>query len=206
MSALAFSSAATERIDWLRTRYPAANQRALILPVLGMAQREFGWISPEAVALVARTIPVPVIQVEEVATFYSMYNKRPIGRFHLQVCHNLSCSLMGADIVIEHIEKQLGIAKGGTTSDGEFTLIGAECLGSCGTAPMMQVNDHFYENLTLSDVDRLLAELRARPDHVDDSANLAFGPGSGPGRALPQDGAALAAGHGVVLPGHAVGH
>ncbi len=202
---LRWSAAAAERLQWLRTRYPADHQRALILPVLHMAQREFGWVSPQVVDFVAKAIPVPTIQVEEVATFYTMYNKRPIGRWHLQVCHNISCSLMGAEIVLDHLEGALGIQRGETTPDGEFTLMGAECLGSCGTAPMMQVNDHYYENLGLADVDALLARLRATPDLTSDEANLAHGPGSGPSRALPRDGEALTAGAGVVLPGHAAG-
>lgn len=199
---LTWSDAAAKRLDWLRTRYPKDHQRALILPVLSMAQREFGWVSPQVVELVARSIPVPPIQVEEVATFYTMYNKEPIGRWHLQVCHNISCAIMGAEIVIEHLEKKLGVTRGHTTADGEFTLIGAECLGACGSAPMMQVNDHYYENLNLADVDALVDELRARPDLASDAERYACGPGSGPSRRLPRDGATLEAGRGVVLPGH----
>ncbi|MCO4771823.1 MAG: NAD(P)H-dependent oxidoreductase subunit E [Deltaproteobacteria bacterium] len=202
---MTWSKPAADRLEWLRTRYPADKQRALILPVLHMAQREFGWVSPSVIDFVAAAIPVPTIQVEEVACFYTMYNRKPIGRWHLQVCHNISCSLMGAEIVLEHIEGKLGIKRGETTPDGEFTLMGAECLGSCGTAPMMQVNDHYYENLGLSDVDELLETLRATADIADDEANVAHGPGSGPSRKLPQDGEAHTAGSGVVLPGHAAG-
>ena len=203
---LRFSDAATARLEWLRTRYPADHQRALILPVLHMAQREFGYVSPAVIDFVAKAIPVPTIQVEEVATFYTMYNRRPIGRWHLQVCHNISCSLMGAEILLEHLEGKLGVSRGHTTADGEFTLVGAECLGSCGTAPMMQVNDHFHENLSLADADDLLARLRATPDIASDTPNIAFGPGSGPSRALPRDGEVFDAGKGVVMPGHAAGH
>ena len=202
MSELEFSVAAKERLEWLRTRYPKEHQRALILPVLSMAQREFGWVGPEVIHFVAAQIPVPAIQVEEVATFYTMYNRQPIGRWHLQVCHNLSCSLMGAEIVLEHLESKLGIARGETTEDGEFTLIGAECLGSCGTAPMMQVNDHYHESLSLQDVDDLLETLRATPDQPSDPADLPFGCGSGPSRALPRDGARLEAGRAVHVPHH----
>ena len=205
-SNLSWSKPAADRLEWLRTRYPADHQRALILPVLHMAQREFGWVSPKVIDFVAKSIPVPTIQVEEVATFYTMYNKKPIGRWHLQVCHNISCSLMGAEIVIEGIEGKLGIARGETTADGEFTLIGAECLGSCGTAPMMQVNDHYHENLSLAKVDQLLEDLRAAPDIEHDEANVAHGPGSGPSRMLPRDGEAFTAGGGVTMPGHAGGH
>ncbi len=201
-SELQFSSAASERIEWLRTRYPVDHQRALILPVLSMAQREFGWIGREAVRLVAKTIPVPVTWVEEVATFYTMYNTSPTGRWHLQVCHNLSCAMMGGEIVIEHIENKLGIHKGETTSDGEFTLMGAECLGSCGTAPMMQVNDHYYENLSLKVVDELIERLRGSEDEQPSVPDLPYGPGSGPSRKLPADAKPLDKGWGVIIPGH----
>jgi len=197
---LQFSKAASERIEWLRSRYPADYQRALILPLLSMAQREFGWIGREAVRLVAKSIPVPVTWVEEVATFYTMYNTTPTGRWHLQVCHNLSCSLMGAEIVLEHLGNTLGIKPGETTEDGEFTLMGAECLGSCGTAPMMQVNDHYYENLSLQDVDELVEKLRATGDQEPQVADLPMGPGSGPSRALPRDGRPLEAGKGIHVP------
>ncbi len=197
---LEFSQAAKDRIEWLRTRYPAEHQRALILPILSMAQREFGWVSKEVVHHVAAQIPVPPMWVEEVATFYTMYNKAPIGRWHLQVCHNISCALMGAEIVIEHISDRLGIQPGETTADGEFTLIGAECLGSCGTAPMMQVNDHYHENLSLQAVDDLLETLRNTPDVACEAGDLPHGPGSGPSRALPRDGVPLRAGHGIVVP------
>ena len=206
-ASLEFSPAARERVEWLRTRYPADHQRALILPLLSMAQREFGWVSKEVVHYVAAQIPVPPMWVEEVATFYTMYNKAPIGRWHLQVCQNISCAILGAEIVIEHITDRLGIQPGETTPDGQFTLIGAECLGSCGTAPMMQVNDHYHENLSLADVDNLLERLADAPDVAPDPRDLPFGPGSGPSRALPRDGAPLRAGHGIVVPhpGHA-GH
>ena len=202
---LQFSATATERIDWLRSRYPADYQRALILPVLSMAQREFGWIGRQAVRLVAKTIPVPVTWVEEVATFYTMYNTQPTGRWHLQVCHNLSCSMMGAEIVINHIEEKLGIHRGETTPDGQFTLMGAECLGACGSAPMMQVNDHYYENLRLADVDDLIERLRSSDDVQPATGDLPHGPGSGPSRQLPADAKPLDKGWGVIIPGHSHG-
>ena len=174
----------------------------MILPVLSMAQREFGWIGRQAVRLVAKSIPVPVTWVEEVATFYTMYNTTPTGRWHLQVCHNLSCAMMGAEIVIGHIEEKLGIHKGETTPDGEFTLLGAECLGACGSAPMMQVNDHYYENLSLKDVDDLIERLRGSEDQQPAAADLPYGPGSGPSRKLPADAKPLDKGWGVIIPGH----
>ena len=107
-SELQFSSAASERIEWLRTRYPVDHQRALILPVLSMAQREFGWIGRQAVRLVAKSIPVPVTWVEEVATFYTMYNLKPVGKHFVQVCTNLPCWLRGSDQVVEACKKVTG--------------------------------------------------------------------------------------------------
>ncbi len=202
-SHLKFSEAAAKRVEWLRTRYPKDHQRALILPVLSMAQREFGWVNKEVIHFVAAQIPVPPMWVEEVATFYTMYNTEPIGRWHLQVCHNISCSLMGAEIVLEHLEGCLGIKRGETTADGEFTLMGAECLGSCGTAPMIQVNDHYYENLSLKDVDDLVGRLRGIEDQSPRAQDLPAGPGSGPSRRLDREAQRLQAGRGVVVPGHA---
>jgi NADH-quinone oxidoreductase subunit E len=200
-SHLQFSEAARKRLDWLRTRYPKDHQRALILPVLSMAQREFGYVGPDVVHYVAEQIPVPPMWVEEVATFYTMYNTRRLGRWHLQVCHNISCAILGAEDVIQHIQTKLGIGKGETTADGEFTLNGAECLGACGSAPMMQVNDHYYENLTLADVDLLLEQLRAKQDVAPEPELLPCGPGSGPSRRVP-GARPLLAGQGIELPGH----
>ncbi len=203
---LEFSAPAQERLAWLRTRYPQGQERALILPVLSLAQREFGWISPQVLEFVAGILPVPAIWVEEVATFYTMYNKKPVGRHHLQVCHNVCCALMGAEQLIHHLEQKLGIRAGQTTPDGKFTLSTAECLGACGYAPMMQVNDDYLENLrSISQVDALLARLTAAPDREGADPNLCYGPGTGPGRLLPQDGLRLVAGAGVHTPEEAGG-
>lgn len=189
------------RLDWLRTRYPAEHKRALVLPVLSMAQREFGFVGEEVVRFVAAEIPVPEMWVEEVASFYSMFNRRPIGRWHLQVCRNLSCSIMGAEIVAAHLEETLGIRPGGTTADGEFTLSLVECLGACGSAPVMQVNDRYCENLSLRDVDDLILRLRASPDETPGAREVAAGPGTGPGRRLA--GAVPCAAEGVDPTGEA---
>ncbi|MCK6527801.1 NAD(P)H-dependent oxidoreductase subunit E [Myxococcota bacterium] len=198
---LEFSDAAKERLAWLRTRYPDGYQRALVLPVLSMAQREFGWVSPQVIAFVADAIPVPRMWVEEVATFYTMYNKRPIGRHHLQVCTNVCCAVVGGEQLLEYVCRKLGVHPGETTADGRFTVIGAECLGACGYAPMMQVNDDYHENLrSRAQVDALLERLAAEPDRVGTDPHLALGPGTGPGRMLPRNGPALKAGGNVHTP------
>jgi len=198
---LAFSDAARERVEWLRTRYPKGYERALILPVLALAQREFGWVSREVVAFVAGVIPVPPIWVEEVATFYTMYNKRPVGRHHVQVCTNICCSLVGAEQLLRVVSEHLGVAPGETTADRKFTLSTAECLGACGYAPMMQVNDRYHENLrSRAEVRALLDRLAAEPDREGPDPNLFHGPGTGPGRVLPEGGHALTAGAGVHTP------
>jgi NADH-quinone oxidoreductase subunit E len=102
---------------------------------------------------------LPVSEVRAVATFYTMFNKEPVGRYHIQVCQNLTCSLLGAESLITYLEKRLGIAAGQTSSDGKFTLSRVECLGSCGTGPVMQINDDYYENLTAERIDRILTDL-----------------------------------------------
>jgi NADH-quinone oxidoreductase subunit E len=139
-------------------RYP--DRQAAILPTLHLAQREFGSLSDGEISYVAELLGFTPAQIEGVATFYTMYNRKPVGKYHLQVCRNLSCSLMGAEHLIEHVSRKLGVAPGGTTADGRFTLSTVECLGSCGTAPVMQINDDYHENLTEESVDAILDRLR----------------------------------------------
>ncbi|MGA7104323.1 MAG: NADH-quinone oxidoreductase subunit NuoE [Candidatus Deferrimicrobiaceae bacterium] len=155
---LAFSEEARARFERMLARYP--NREAAILPTLHLAQREFGSLSPEAVLYVASLLGFTPARIEGVATFYTMYNRRPVGKYHLQICRNLSCSLMGAEHLIEHVVKRLGVKPGETTADGRFTLSTVECLGSCGTAPVMQVNDDYYENLSEESIEELLDGLR----------------------------------------------
>jgi NADH-quinone oxidoreductase E subunit len=155
--AVAFSPAAQAKFETYLTRYPI--KRAAIMPTLWLAQEEFGWLSHEVMAYVAELLDLPPAFVASVASFYTMYYKRPMGRHHVQVCTNLSCTLRGADTIVDCLRTRLGIGVGETTADGTFSLSEAECLGSCGTAPMMQVNDDYWENLTpertLEIVDRL---------------------------------------------------
>ncbi|KRT74102.1 MAG: NADH-quinone oxidoreductase subunit E, NADH-quinone oxidoreductase subunit E [Deltaproteobacteria bacterium CSP1-8] len=153
-----FSEATRARFERMLARYP--DKEAAILPTLHLAQREFGHLSGEAIDYVATLLGFTPARIEGVATFYTMYNRKPVGKYHLQVCRNLSCSLMGAEHLIEHMSRKLGIKPGGTTADGTFTLSTVECLGSCGTAPVMQVNDDYHEDLTEESIDAILDGLR----------------------------------------------
>ncbi len=153
-----FSEKARGELDRIVSRYPS--REAAILPALHLAQREFGFVSDEAIKYVAGLIGVSPARIEGVATFYTMYNRKPVGKYHVQICRNISCSLMGAEHLIERVSKKLGIRPGQTTPDGRITLSQVECLGSCGTAPVMQVNDDYYENLTADSIERILDGLR----------------------------------------------
>jgi len=153
-----FTEENLRKVEAIKSRYP--NQMAALLPVLWLAQEQFGWISEEVMRYVAGLLDVPFSHVSGVVTFYTMFNKKPVGRYHIQICANISCMLRGSDNLVEHLERKLGIKAGETTPDKIFTLDEVECLGSCGTAPMMQVNDDYYENLDAAKVDQLLAGFR----------------------------------------------
>ena len=131
-----------------------------MLPVLYLAQEEFGCLSPEAIRYVAQIMGQSPARVQGVVSFYTMLNTKPIGRHHIQVCRTLSCALRGAEKITGLIKKTLGIEPGQTTADGRFTLSEVECLASCGTAPMMQINDQYYENLTEEKVTEILQKLK----------------------------------------------
>ncbi len=155
-----FSPEALQEFENLVARYP--QRQAALLPVLWLAQREFGWISEEVVTHVAGLLKLPPARVAGVVSFYTMYYRQPMGKYHLQVCRNLSCSLRGAGDITACIERRLGIKVGQTTADMQFSLSEVECLASCGTAPMLQLNDEFVENLTpestIELIDRLARE------------------------------------------------
>jgi NADH-quinone oxidoreductase E subunit len=156
---VSFSSAALNEYSELLGRYPT--RRAALLPTLWIAQREFGWISPAVEEYVAALLELPPAHVSAVVSFYTMFYRRPVGRFHLEVCTNLSCRLRGADRVLAGAARKLGIAPGETTADGLFTLGTVECMASCGTAPMLQLNhDRYYENLDEDAVLKLIDELK----------------------------------------------
>ncbi len=144
-------------IKQFKGRYP--DPRSALLMALHTAQREHGWLSPEVMRDVAEVMGLSPTEVASVASFYTMFNRQPVGENLIQVCTNISCSLLGAEHIVEYLKSKLGIDVGETTPDNKFTLVIVECLGSCGTAPMMQVNDTYYENLTEDKIDRILAEL-----------------------------------------------
>lgn len=160
---IAFSEVALNELKEVVGHYPT--RQAALLPALWLAQREFGWISDEVEAYIARLLELPPSHVRGVVSFYTMFYRKPVGRWHLEVCGNLSCRLRGATDLIERVRDKLGIVPGQTTADGKFTLTEVECLASCGTAPMLQLNHGpFYENLTPESIDRLIDELAHRGD------------------------------------------
>lgn len=142
----------------LEPRYPT--KVALLLPALHAAQDEFGWLPKEVLEEIGEYIGIHPAQVREVASFYTMYNLKPVGKYHIKVCTNVACCLRGADELVEHLEEKLGIQCGETTPDRRFTLMEEECLGACGTAPTMMLNEEYHENLSQERVDRLLEGLR----------------------------------------------
>ncbi|HEY3267461.1 MAG TPA: NADH-quinone oxidoreductase subunit NuoE [Armatimonadota bacterium] len=155
------SEAARAKITKLMTRYP--RKQSALLPALFVAQADHGYLTHGGIRDVAKMIGVTPTEVEGVATFYTMFAKRPVGQHVLQVCTTLSCALCGGIELLHHLEHRLGVKAGESTPDGKFTLMGVECLASCGTAPMMQVNDLYVENLTIEQADRLIDELQEKP-------------------------------------------
>ena len=140
----------------MRARYPEGFESSLVLPCLRRIQEERGFVADEDIDGVVQYLGVPRIQVEEVLSFYGQFRRKPIGRCHLQVCRNLSCSLLGAEKILAHLTAALGIKPGETTGDGRFTLSTVECLAACGTAPVMMVDDAYVESLTPDKIDALL--------------------------------------------------
>ncbi|MEO6916599.1 MAG: NAD(P)H-dependent oxidoreductase subunit E [Chitinophagaceae bacterium] len=152
-----------EKITEIIARYPEGKYKSALLPVLHLAQDEFGgWLDVPVMDYVATLLNIEPIEVYEVASFYSMYNLKPVGRYLLEVCQTGPCMLRGSDQIIEYIKKKLGIANGETTVDGMFTLKTVECLGACGYAPMMQLGQHYREHLTPEKIDALVDECRQK--------------------------------------------
>jgi NADH-quinone oxidoreductase E subunit len=143
-------------------RYPS--RRSAILPALTAAYRQVGHLEPTIYREISRIIQIPYVEIAEAASFYTMFPKHEVGRFLIQVCHNISCSLRGADNLLIYMQEKLGINMGETTPDKLFTLISVECLGGCSAAPMMQVNDKYYEDLTREKIDKILADLKAEAE------------------------------------------
>jgi NADH-quinone oxidoreductase subunit E len=156
-----FNEQQLQEFNRLVSRYPADKQKSALLPVLHLAQDSFGgWLSTEAMDYVAELLQITPIEVYEVATFYSMYNLKPVGKYMFEVCQTGPCMLRGSDDIVAYIQDRLGIKPGETTSDGMFTLKTVECLGACGYAPMMQLGKHFREHLTKEKVDAIIEECR----------------------------------------------
>jgi NADH-quinone oxidoreductase subunit E len=152
-----FSEATLARAKDIIARYPEGKHKSALIPLLHLAQAEFdGWLSVDVMNYVAKLLNIQPVEVYEVASFYSMFNLKPRGKCLIEVCRTSSCWLMGAEDVVRHIEKKLNIKDGQTTADGKFTLKTVECLGSCGTAPMLQIGKNYHENLTMEKVDDLL--------------------------------------------------
>lgn len=167
-----FNAECLALVEKIKKRYPEGKQKSALLPVLHLAQAEFdGWLSPQAMEYVAELLQISAIEVFEVASFYSMFNLKPVGKCVIEVCRTSSCWMNGANDIINHISKKLDIKVGETSSDGLFTLKAVECLGSCGTAPMMMIGAQFHENLNTEKVDSILNKCSSdakRKTYLDD--------------------------------------
>lgn len=156
-----FNDTQLQEFNRLVSRYPRDKQKSALLPVLHLAQDSFGgWLSAESMDYVAELLNLKPIEVYEVATFYSMYNLKPVGKYLFEVCHTGPCMISGSDNIVDYIKSKLGIGVGETTADGMFTLKTVECLGACGYAPMMQLGKHYKEHLTKEKVDQIIEECR----------------------------------------------
>lgn len=161
MQKIQFSDEAYKKIKEITTRYPEGKQKSALIPVLHIAQAESnGWLDVPVMDHVAELLEILPVEVYEVASFYSMFNLNPVGKFSLEVCQTGPCMLRGSDKIIEHIKKRLNIEAGETSADGLITLKVVECLGACGYGPMLQLGKHYRENLTIEKVDELLDELK----------------------------------------------
>lgn len=152
-----YSEASEKKIDELLTHYPV--KRSAVIPALFIAQEEHGYVTDDDVKYLARRLDMRVNEVEEVVTFYSMFSRRPIGRYKLQVCRTISCQVNGAGEIAEHLCQKLGTKLGATTADGKFTVMEVECLGYCDLAPVLQVNFDYYEEVTRESVDEIIGKL-----------------------------------------------
>ncbi len=145
--------------DALRARFPAGFESSLVLPCLRRVQEDRGYVADTDIEALVEYLGVPRIQIEQVLSFYTQFRRRPIGRWHLQICHNVSCSMRGAERLLDQLSQRLGIRPGQTTADGRITLSTVECLGSCGTAPVVIVNETYNENVSADSIEALLQEL-----------------------------------------------
>ncbi|KAF2227925.1 thioredoxin-like [2Fe-2S] ferredoxin-domain-containing protein [Elsinoe ampelina] len=195
-------------IQEILARYPSQYKKAAVMPLLDLGQRQHGFTSISVMNEVARLLEMPPMRVYEVATFYTMYNRNPVGRFHVQCCTTTPCQLRNSDAIMQAIEEELGIHPGDTTPDKLFTFTEVECLGACANAPMVQINDDYYEDLTAETTKSLLRALREAaqktgasgfaPGLVGEAGKDAAGKG-GEGTHIPEQGRGYAA-QGVKLP------
>lgn len=156
------TEAGLNKVKEIVARYPEGKQKSALIPVLHLAQDELGWLSADTMDYVAALLQLEPVEVYEVATFYSMFHLKPVGRYLFEVCQTGPCMVSGADDIIGYIQQRLGINVGETTPDGLFTLKTVECLGACGYAPMMQLGKHYREHLTRERVDEIIEECRQK--------------------------------------------
>ena len=162
-----FSEEKLAKVQEIIARYPEGKQKSALLPVLHLAQEVHGWLSAETMDYVASLLQIEPIEVYEVATFYSMYNLKPVGKYMFEVCQTGPCMINGSDDIVDYIKQRLGIGVGETTPDGLFTLKTVECLGACGYAPMMQLGKHYKEHLTREKVDQIIEECRKQAGQLN---------------------------------------
>ena len=153
-----FTEENLKKIEELKKKYPTT--QALVLPVLWIAQEQFGHISNDTMKYIAQLLNVPYGHILGVVTFYTMFHSKPTGKHHIEVCTNVSCMLRGSEKIVKHLEERLGVEMGETSQDMKWTISEVECMGSCGTAPMVAIGEEYYENLTTEKVDKILAELK----------------------------------------------
>lgn len=152
-----FSSENKKKFEEILTRYPT--KQAALLPTIWLVQDQFGWVPEEAMEYIAGLLEISPVHVYSVVTFYTMFRRKPMGKYHIQMCRTLSCALCGGETLLEHVQKKLGIGENEVSPDGKFSLCTVECLASCGTGPVMMVNEKYYESLNAQKVDELLASL-----------------------------------------------
>ncbi len=154
---IVFDADELQRVEHYKSLYP--DPKSAIMPVLWMAQKKFGWLSEEVMRYVGELMNLPYAHVLGVATFYTMYFKKPMGRYHIQVCTNVSCMLRGGDKIYDHLKSRFSIGHNERTADGTYSLEEVECMGACGGAPMIAINEDYHENLDMSKVDALVSSL-----------------------------------------------
>ncbi len=163
MTTTRLSEKAEARLEEIKKQYPSA--KSAVMSALYLAQEELGYVTPQAVDWVSERLGIAPVHVMEVATFYTMYYKKPVAKYHVQVCRTLSCALCGAKKLSEHLHKRLGLNPGEISKDGMWSYEEVECLGSCGTAPMCEINDHYFENLTVEKFEQVLSRIeKEQPD------------------------------------------